>query len=322
LRAAKKMGAISAPDAGESVGLESSDWRDRSKQVLSDIDGFVVWSSNRNGNHDIFKLSLPDFTISSLTTHPHTEYFPRLSPNGKKMLFSRSQQPWVSQRNFIAWDLYLLDLESMDETLLATNSTYSNWLNDSEVTFLNNAIAVDKIDITTMERQRIFEGGTNNSLPKGMKIQSPEFNPKNGQLLFTGLQSQIGMNTGHWGTAVLVDGKHYGVHNGCEISWSFDGSSIYQVASDGKKSTHLLQIDPVSFKATPWINLEGEFNREYWPKDSSNGEYLVFGASRGDHEHDQADYEIFLWKTGSDPTKAHRLTFHTGNDNWPDVHIN
>ena len=51
---------------------------------------------------------------------------------------------------------------------------------------------------------------------------------------------------------------------------------------------------------------------------------LVFGASRseGEHEHDQADYEIFLWQIGSDPTQATRLTFHTGNDNWPDVYIN
>ena len=61
----------------------------------------------------------------------------------------------------------------------------------------------------------------------------------------------------------------------------------------------------------------------YWPKDSSNGEYMVFGASRSpkEHEHDTEDYEIFLWKVGSDSSKATRLTFHTGNDNWPDVYI-
>ena len=51
--------------------------------------------------------------------------------------------------------------------------------------------------------------------------------------------------------------------------------------------------------------------------------YMVFGASRSpkEHEHDVADYEIFLWKKGSDAGKATRLTFHTGNDNWPDVYI-
>ena len=56
---------------------------------------------------------------------------------------------------------------------------------------------------------------------------------------------------------------------------------------------------------------------------TSNGEYMVIGASRSrkEHEHDVADYEIFLWKVGSEPHEATRLTFHTGNDNWPDVYI-
>ena len=72
------------------------------------------------------------------------------------------------------------------------------------------------------------------------------------------------------------------------------------------------------------IDLIGEFSHEYWPKESNNGEYMVFGASRGskDHEHDSKDYEIFLWKVGTDSAKATRLTFYTGNDNWPDIHIN
>jgi hypothetical protein len=46
---------------------------------------------------------------------------------------------------------------------------------------------------------------------------------------------------------------------------------------------------------------------------------MVLGASAGGHEHDTADYEIFLWKTGAPAAAAARLTFHTGNDCWPDV---
>ena len=36
---------------------------------------------------------------------------------------------------------------------------------------------------------------------------------------------------------------------------------------------------------------------------------------------DRADYEIFLWEVGTDPAGATRLTFHTGNDQWPDVFV-
>jgi hypothetical protein len=54
---------------------------------------------------------------------------------------------------------------------------------------------------------------------------------------------------------------------------------------------------------------------------SSDGRYLVLGASAGGHEHDVADYEIFLWSVESPIDTAVRLTFHSGNDNWPDVFV-
>ena len=48
---------------------------------------------------------------------------------------------------------------------------------------------------------------------------------------------------------------------------------------------------------------------------------LVFGAAREGHEHDTADYEIFLWRIGEPSEKAARVSFHSGNDQWPDVYV-
>jgi len=48
---------------------------------------------------------------------------------------------------------------------------------------------------------------------------------------------------------------------------------------------------------------------------------MVLGASAEGHEHDRADYEIFLWRVDTPPETAVRLTFHTGNDNWPDLFL-
>jgi len=142
--------------------------------------------------------------------------------------------------------------------------------------------------------------------------------------VFTARQSAIGSNTGHWGTAIETNGSHKAVYNGCELSWSADGSRLFQVATDGKDGTNrFINVDPETLQVSTLVNLSGEFTHEYWPKESHDGEYLIFGASRDRqfHEHDTQDYEIFLWKRGSDPSKARRLTFHTGNDNWPDVYI-
>jgi hypothetical protein len=133
------------------------------------------------------------------------------------------------------------------------------------------------------------------------------------------------MNKGAWGTAIAKQGKHQGIHNGCELNWNAKGNRLFQVhpstGLDG--SNRIVSVDKDSLELNTLIDLSGEFSHEYWPQESSNSEFMIFGASRSnkEHEHDVADYEIFLWKVGSQPHEATRLTFHTGNDNWPDVFI-
>ena len=323
LWAASKLGALSAPDVG-GVADNVGDWRELSKQHVSNLNGFVVFSSNRDGNHDIFKLNLADYELSKLTTHPHTETYPRISPDGSRLVFARAHQKWVSQRNVVAWDIYVLDLNTMQEIKVGENGTAPSWLNNNEITYVQAAIKVLKVDVDSGVETNVYETGINNNMPKGSAIYNAKVSPKTGQLVFTARQNKIGTNTGHWGTAIDTNGVHRGVMNGCELSWNSAGTSLYQVNPMKEvKDLRIVRVDPQTLEATTEVNLAGEFGHEYWPKESSNGRYLTFGASRGgkDHEHDTKDYEIFLWKIGSDPTKATRLTFHTGNDNWPDVYI-
>ena len=81
------------------------------------------------------------------------------------------------------------------------------------------------------------------------------------------------------------------------------------------------QVDPESLRRTLWFDAPGAYSHEYFPRVSSDGRYLVFGAAAEGHEHDQADYEIFLWRIGDPPEQTARLTFHTGNDCWPDIYV-
>lgn len=329
LRAAKKLGPIAAPDVGGTAD-NVDEWKQLSKEHVSTINGFVVFSSNRDGNHDIFKLNLSDFVLSKVTKHPHTETYPRISPDGKRLVFSRSQQPWVAQRNTVAWDIFVLELATGEEKQVGKNGTSPQWINDSEITYLRDAITVDRVNVDSMQSSVIYQTGENNDMPAGAHISNPKYNPVTDQLVFTGRQSQIGMNKGHWGTAITMGDAHRGVENGCELGWSSDYKRLFQVThggyDDGKPGAgvKIVSIEPDTLEAITMIDLIGEFSHEYWPKESNNGEYMVFGASRGskDHEHDSKDYELFLWKVGSDSAKATRLTFHTGNDNWPDIHIN
>ena len=47
----------------------------------------------------------------------------------------------------------------------------------------------------------------------------------------------------------------------------------------------------------------------------------MWGITQRGHDHDIADYEIYLWQVGTPPEKAARLTYHSGNDRWPDIFI-
>lgn len=322
--AAGKLGAVSAPQAG----TENLDGRDaltlELKSLSDNLDGFVVFSSNRDGNHDIFKMDLVDQSLSKLTNHPHTETYPRISPDGKRLVFARAHQPWVSQRNTVAWDVILLDLASGEEIVLSERSTSPAWVDNDRLSFIQDTIRFQTLNLKTQELLTVYETGVNNQMPSGSGIYNPKINPVSGQVVFTAKQVHIGSNTGFWGTAIDTNGKHRAVLDGCELTWSSDGGSLFQITRGGRKQgLRIVEVNQEDLSPSTLIDLEGEFSHEYWPKQSFNGEYIVFGASRGgdDHEHDTKDYEIFLWKMGSDSSKATRLTFHTGNDNWPDVFI-
>lgn len=83
----------------------------------------------------------------------------------------------------------------------------------------------------------------------------------------------------------------------------------------------IFKIDSRTLKAQKWFDSPGPFSHEYFPKVANGGDVLVYGASSGGHEHDTADYEIFLWLIGQPAAQAIRITHHTGNDCWPDVFL-
>jgi hypothetical protein len=70
-----------------------------------------------------------------------------------------------------------------------------------------------------------------------------------------------------------------------------------------------------------FMDLPGSYSHEYFPRVSSDGRWLVWGAAARGHEHDRADYEIFVWQLDRPASEAVRLTHHPGNDQWPDIHV-
>ena len=304
-----KQGARTAPPPGVALEIEKM-------AMAADLPtGFMVWSSNRFGNHDILRMDLPGREVTRLTSHPHTEYYPRISPDGSKIVFSRSQKPWVSQRNTEPWDVVLLDIQSGEERVLAKNGNTPTWSADGKkVYFQNNVVNFTEVDVETGEQKVLFSSGRG-EVKQGVVLYTPNYNAKTGKLAVT---QHIG---DYMATIVDMNGTIQKIGYGCQINWNRNGDILYHVGRGGKQKNAFYRYDARSGNYSKWLDLPGEFSHEYFPKLSNNEKYLVFAASKSGHEHDTADYEIFLWQVGTPATSAARLTYHTGNDNWPDIYL-
>jgi hypothetical protein len=283
--------------------------------VMDDQHAFIVWSSNRPGNHDLFLLEFPDLDVSRLTEHPHVDYYPRISPDGRKVVFARSQVPQVSQRNKLPWDVYMLDLASRRETLVARDANAPTWSEDGrKVFFQRNADTVVEYHLETGKERVLFQSGRQH-IPPDIMLSYPDFNEKEEKLAVT-VRGPLRM------TAVLgTDGGIERVGGGCTLSWAPGNGYLYLIGHGGKQRNAFYRYDRETKQSTKWLDLPGDHSHEYFPRVSNCSRYLVFGASTGGHELCVADYEIFLWEIGTPWEEAVRLTYHTSNDCWPDIYV-
>jgi Tol biopolymer transport system component len=269
------------------------------------------------GNHDIFKMTLPEKRITRLTDHPHTEYFPRISPDGKSIVFARSQKPNMSQRDHLPWDVILLDLETKKEQVLATYGNTPTWSTDGrQIYFQRKVMEFVEHDLGSGKEAVIFRSGTG-EVRKGAGLQTPHLSPDGKRIAVTLRYTQ------HLTGIVDPAGNISRVADGCQLTWSRQGDFLYFIDYGGRMKNAIYIYEPSRKRSQLWLDVVGEFSHEYFPKLSNDERYLVFGASRSpkDHEHDRADYEIFLWQVGTPADNVTRLTFNKSNDNWPDIYL-
>jgi hypothetical protein len=107
----------------------------------------------------------------------------------------------------------------------------------------------------------------------------------------------------------------------CEITWMPGASdTLLWMEPEGNGGTQIVSGGPGRQRQV-LMDLPGPYSHEYFPRVSSDGRWLVWGAAASGHEHDRADYEIFVWQIGQPVSEALRLTHHEGNDQWPDIYV-
>lgn len=273
--------------------------------------GRVVFSSNRGGGHDLYLLSLPEMAVTRLTEGGRGDTFPRFSPDGRRLVFARGAVPGAAERDLDAWEVWLMDLATGRETRVGAGC-YPQWVGGDRVSFLRDARVVVRRLADGGERV-VFDGRGPPlfGLPVG-----PELSPDQRMLCFTARGGRLA-GVVVWG---LVGGGLARPGYGCEITWLGDDRVVW-VENAGRGKTRLAVSPAARPEPSPFMDLPGDHSHEYFPRPSRDGRWLVWAASAAGHDHDAADYELFLWRVGRPAAEALRLTHDPANDRWPDLHL-
>ena len=295
------------------------------KAIGEKVKGKIVWSSSRLGNHDLFMTDTDGSNLKQLTKGDAVDWFPRFSPDGSRILFVRSQKGWVSERDANSdgkWDLFTLPSEGGVPTKLVDNASWGTWVDGETILFVRG---------TQLFRKKL-PGGKETALLDSEKVddlsgallQQPEMSHDGRYVAITLRGSK--RETGIWD---LKEKTWTKTGEGCQINWTPDGKSVYWVHPTGNGGSRVFRQPMTGSKPTKelsddertFIDLPGRRSHEYFPQLSADGQWLVWGATQRGHDHDVADYEIYLWQVGHPAEEATRLTFHSGNDRWPDIFI-
>lgn len=287
-------------------------------------DGIIAWSSSRDGNHKIYVMTAAGRNAHPITQGNKTDWYPRISPDGKRVLFTRSKMDWTAETNANfpeRWDTWVVNVDGSGEKLLVPNSTWATWRPDGSIVFSRGTDIFTSAADGTGEK-KIVDGKTT---LKGGIAQNPNMSPDGKFLAITlrGSERSVGvlnMSNNEWFESATG--------GGCQMTFLPSAKNrVLRVNPTGNGGTELYAYDldesgrhgKLSADQQKWIDLPGRRSHEYFPQPSPDGKWLVWAATDRGHDHDIADYEIFLLKVGESAEKAVRLTFHSGNDRWPDV---
>lgn len=295
------------------------------KEVGGRAAGTIVWSSSRLGNHDLFTMKTDGSDVKAITKGDQVDWFPRFSPDGSQILFVRSRQGWVSEKesnDSDKWDLYTIHPDGTGAEKVVSGASWGSYITQNEIVF-QRGTKIFRTELGSKSEKELLDSTGVPDLD-GSLLQQPTLS-KDGKYLAITLRGAK-RETGIWD---LEKKKWNKTGLGCQVSFAPGGDAIYWVNPTGNGGSQIFRM-PFSEKGAAtdtdedklvFMDMPGRRSHEYFPKLSSDGKWMVWGITQRGHDHDIADYEIYLWEVGKPAEDAVRLTHHSGNDRWPDIFI-
>ncbi len=317
-------GAPASPTSEEKSALNA---------LQGKLKGKIVWSSSRShSTHDLWLMNADGSEKKQLTNSATVDWFPRFSPDGKTVIFTRSKGGWTPENDANypeKWELWTIGVDGQGEKKVADNATWGTFRPDGKNIVFSRGANVYTKNLESGEEKLLLDGKKAFD-EDGVILQEPNLSP-DGKYLALTLRGSM-RETGIWD---LANKKWNKSGDGCQIDFFADGSRVYRVNPTGNGGTAApseilwftlkdgVQQEKIGFfgvpKAAKLMDLPGRRSHEYFPRVSSDGKWLVWGATAKGHDHDIYDYELYLWQIGTPVKPSARLPYHTSNARWPDI---
>ncbi|MDP8219067.1 MAG: DUF5050 domain-containing protein [Candidatus Theseobacter exili] len=278
-------------------------------KILKDKNGFIVFTSNRDENWEIYKWEFGKQKPARLTNNPVSDIQPEISSNGKFIVFTRE--------NKNGSDIYRMKTNGLKQKLLVKNGWEPGLSQDGKWLYFgreyNGRSAIYGKNLETGEEKQLIPE-LNKSF-SGVSNNTPKPSPDGKTLTF------FSKKGGHRIMCIDIDGENPRVlGSGCLPNFSPDGKWVAWTSSRGKSGTSIGVNSPDGKNAGTLSDLGFPRGHEYYPNFSNNARFLVFAiCPDGQHNHERSNYQIYVKKIGKQ--NAYRITNNEYTDRAPDIYI-
>ena len=287
--------------------------------VCVDAQAQIAFSSNRDGNFEIYVMDDDGGNLRRLTNHPDRDFSPSWSPDGKRIAFVSNRDGHVNIRGRLTYEIYVMDANGENQQNL-TNDPHDDsdpsWSPDGKRIVFSSDRDNDRdhnIEIYVMDNDGENQERLTNNLTED---QYPSWSPDGKRIAFSARRD------GHFENELAITHEIYVIDadggneqrltenrkNDWNLSWSPDGKRI-AFMSDRKGD--VVNWDIYVIDADGGNEQRLTENRVYdgSPSWSPDGKRIAFSSNR------DGNGEIYVM--GANGGNQRRLTKHGGHDGAP-----